>query len=357
MKSLLILLSSISVLLLASGSAGANIALTNLRCEYRTNPLGVETLQPRLGWVITSKERGMRQSAYQVLVASSAELLKKNRGDLWDSGKVHSDESVQVVYGGTAPASGQACFWKVRVWNQTDKVSAWSKPAQWTMGLLQESDWRAQWIGFQPGATEQDALTALLSLDENHWVWAAGATDGDQPREKVFFRKVIELPANQTVREAEFLLTADDILQLYVNGKAVGSRHSNWKQLTTLSFAEHLRPGANVIAIEAENTGVNPAGLVGRAAIVFADGATMSIPIDRSWVSSKSEVAHWNGLDFAATDWQPAAEIVKFGAKPWDRPEHNVMKPAPFSGRTLLSPSRSSGRRRLLRRSVCMNCT
>jgi alpha-L-rhamnosidase len=329
MKSLLILFTSISVLLLASGSAEAKVALTNLRCEYRTNPLGVETPQPRLGWVITSKERGLRQTAYQILVASSPELLKQNRGDLWDSGKVHSDESVQVVYGGQAPTSGQACFWKVRVWNQADEISAWSQPAQWTMGLLKESDWQAKWIGFQPTTADQDKLAALLSLDGNHWVWAAGATEKDQPREKVYFRKVIELPANQTVRDAEFLLTADDILQLYVNGKAVGSRHSNWKQLTTRSFAEHLRPGANVIAIEAENTGVNPAGLVGRAAIVFADGTTLSVPIDRSWVSSKKETANWNGLEFAATDWQPAAEVVKFGDKPWDRPEHFVMKPAP----------------------------
>lgn len=308
----------------------ATITVSNPRCEYRVNPVGVDALQPRLSWELLAQERGLQQSAYQVLVASSPELLKQERGDLWDSGKVHSDASVQVVYAGKAPASGQACFWKVRVWNQVNEVSDWSKPAQWTVGLLQSGDWKAQWIGFESVSPEQGTQAKLLSLDGNHWIWAAGANDGDQPQEKAYFRKVIELPAGQAVREATFLFTADDIAQLYVNGKAVGSRHSNWKQLTTRDFAEHLQPGRNVLAIEAENTGKNPAGLVGRAAIMFANGESLSVPIDGSWTSSKTAAAGWNNLAFAATDWQPAAEIVKFGEKHWGRPQHFVMKPAPY---------------------------
>ena len=133
---------------LAAASAFASLSVGNNRCEYRTNPVGVDTPAPRLSWVLESKERGTLQSAYQVLVASSSELLKRGQGDLWDSGRVESDQSTQVAYGGQPLASGQTCFWKVRVWNRAGATSDWSQPATWTMGLLQPADWQATWIGF-----------------------------------------------------------------------------------------------------------------------------------------------------------------------------------------------------------------
>lgn len=113
----------------------------NLRCEYRTNPLGIATPQPRLSWVIVSNQHGERQTAYQVLVTSSSRLLSKNRGDLWDSGKVLSDQSIQVRYAGRQLLSRQGAWWKLRIWDRAKTVSAWSTPAYWEMGLLKPSDW------------------------------------------------------------------------------------------------------------------------------------------------------------------------------------------------------------------------
>ncbi|MCX6867489.1 MAG: hypothetical protein NTV46_14965 [Verrucomicrobia bacterium] len=94
-------------------AAGA-AELTNLRCEYLAGPLGIEVQKPRLSWVIKSGRRGDRQSAYQILVAGSEESLKNDQGDLWDSGKVASDQSIQVAYHGTPLHSSQRCYWKVR---------------------------------------------------------------------------------------------------------------------------------------------------------------------------------------------------------------------------------------------------
>ena len=119
----------------------------NLKCENRIYPHGIDVLQPRLSWIVESPQRGEKQKAYQVVVASSRTLLDQNENDLWDSGKVISDETAQIAYGGRALQSGMACFWKVRVWDSQDRPSAWSKPAMWTMGLLDPSDWEAQWIG------------------------------------------------------------------------------------------------------------------------------------------------------------------------------------------------------------------
>lgn len=144
--------------------------ITNLRCEYCENPLGIDVATPRLSWVIADPQseisnvksqstRSVVQTAYQVLVASSDDLLKQDRGDLWDSGKVDSDQSIQVEYGSLSPGlragkpleSRMRCFWKVRIWftvhGSAVQRSEWSRTAMWTMGLLNPSDWSARWIG------------------------------------------------------------------------------------------------------------------------------------------------------------------------------------------------------------------
>jgi hypothetical protein len=139
---------------------GRTLKVTELRCEYAVNPLGVDFPAPRLFWVLESSVRGQCQTSYQILVASSRRLLGENHGDLWDTGKVDSDETIQIPYAGTALSSAQQVFWKVRSWDKDSDVSDWSEPASWTMGLMTEADWAAQWIG----STNFDKGTAPQSL-------------------------------------------------------------------------------------------------------------------------------------------------------------------------------------------------
>ena len=143
------LLRLIALLSLMSCTAfAANDAeLNSLRCEYHNNPLGIDITEPRLSWVSQSEKRGWKQSAYQILVASSQENLDQDRGDLWDSGKVEANQSTQIPYAGKALLSHTPCFWKVKVWDQNGAASPWSQTATWSMGLLNEADWQAQWIG------------------------------------------------------------------------------------------------------------------------------------------------------------------------------------------------------------------
>ena len=124
------------------------LAVEELRCEYARNPLGIDVAAPRLSWCLESSERGQKQTAYQVLVASRPELLFKDNGDLWNSGKVNSNQSSQVVYAGKPLASRMHCFWKVRAWDKDGKASAWSQRATWSMALLNSEDWRAKWMRF-----------------------------------------------------------------------------------------------------------------------------------------------------------------------------------------------------------------
>ena len=118
--------------------ASASVTPTRLRCEYRIDPLGVDSSHPRLDWILSANQpaaRGLSQTAYQILVASAPDLLAKDMGDLWDSSKTVSSSMSQIPYAGKALAANQQCWWKVRVWDQSGGFSAWSPVAQWTMGV------------------------------------------------------------------------------------------------------------------------------------------------------------------------------------------------------------------------------
>ena len=129
-----------------SGPGLARVDVAELRCEYAANPVGVDTPHPRLSWVLKSPERACKQSVYRVLVASQRGLLEGDQGDLWDTDKVVSAQSINIPYQGKPLSSNQRVFWKVRIWGQSGTPSAWSEAAQWTMGLLDGADWQARWV-------------------------------------------------------------------------------------------------------------------------------------------------------------------------------------------------------------------
>ena len=143
---------AIAAAVLLSNAAPGALSVSGLHCEYLPSPQGLDVAKPRLGWVVESPERGQRQTAWRVLVASSPAALAEDRGDLWDSGRVGGDATAQVVYAGRPLASRQACFWKAKAWDRDGAESDWSAPASWTLGLLAPSDWTAQWIAFPDGS-------------------------------------------------------------------------------------------------------------------------------------------------------------------------------------------------------------
>jgi len=123
--------------------------------------MAIETREPRLSWTIESAMRIAKQTAYQIIVASSANELAASRGDLWDTGKVAGNQTIQITYQGKPLSSRQECFWKVRVWDQNNNPSRWSKPARFLMGLMESSDWSAKWIGDKLPSVETVSATCL----------------------------------------------------------------------------------------------------------------------------------------------------------------------------------------------------
>ena len=123
-----------------------NITLRNLKCEYKTNPLGIDALQPRLSWQIVSDTRASAQTAYQIRAAGSASDVSKSKSLLWDTGKVTSDQSIHIPYAGSGLESGERVYWQVRIWDQDNSATPWSDTAFWEMGLLKAGEWQADWI-------------------------------------------------------------------------------------------------------------------------------------------------------------------------------------------------------------------
>jgi alpha-L-rhamnosidase len=156
-----VLLSGSLAVPLAGAQSGA-LTVDGLRCEYRTDPVGLDVTAPRLSWTLSSEQRGERQTAYRILVAASPERLASDQGDLWDSGRIQSDETLHLEYRGKPLPSRMRLWWKVRVWDREGRPSAWSAPASWTMGLLHPSDWQAKWIA-DPGSVTNAAAHGPLN--------------------------------------------------------------------------------------------------------------------------------------------------------------------------------------------------
>ena len=119
---------------LARQKADSSLDVSGLRCEYQPDPVGVDTVHPQLGWHLESIGPGAHQSAYQVLVATTPEMLARDQGDLWNSGRVKSGDSVHVPYRGSALCSRLRYYWKARVWDESGHRSNWSRPAFWQIG-------------------------------------------------------------------------------------------------------------------------------------------------------------------------------------------------------------------------------
>ncbi len=148
------------IVLAFSGCSSPTLEIYDLRCENLTDPLAIDNAEPHLSWKIKSSENGTEQRTYQILAASDIHLLNEEKADVWNSGKVSSPASVFVAYEGKQLPSGTLVYWKVRVWNENDHASKWSKPALFGTGLS-ESDWKGAYIGLS--AESGDPKCPLLS--------------------------------------------------------------------------------------------------------------------------------------------------------------------------------------------------
>ena len=283
------------------------LAPNALRCEYKTNPLGIDTPAPRLSWVLESPEQGAGQSAYQIVCG----------GGVWDSGKVLSAQSVSVAYAGPVLTSGQHISWSVRVWDGKDRASEWSEPAWWQMGLLADADWTAQWISLPPGRP---------GVDRNP---------------SPFLRRTFTVA--KPLARATVSATARGIYALHLNGQRVGDAHfaPGWTdyakrlQYQTYDVTESVQNGENVIgAVLADGWYAGYIGwgnkraqygsrlqLLAQVVLEYADGSRETLGTDGQWrgatgpilasdmlmgeaYDARLEMPGWAGNGFDDSGWK-----------------------------------------------------
>jgi alpha-L-rhamnosidase len=283
--------------------------VANLLCEYTSNPLGIETTLPRFSWIIEDPERGQMQSAYQLLVASSQAILQSDQGDLWDSGKVESDQSVNVVYAGNTLESGKTYYWKVRVWDKDGQASPYSAVAMFEMGLLRPEDWQGNWIS---------------------WSDKGGPV----------FRK--EFTLDKPVARARLYISGLGYYEARLNGCKVGEHvlDPGWTDYdktilySTFDVTQALQLGSNVIGVMLGNGRFAPPDEVvkknpnvlrkyGQQPLVivqlnmtFADGTTLRICSDPTWKVTSGPIVFNDIYDGEIYD----ARLEKPG---WDCPGYD----------------------------------
>ena len=293
----------------------ASVALTDLRCEYLKDPLGLDVRQPRLSWKLTAtdpKARGQRQTAYHLQVASSANLLRQGKADLWDSQEVKSEQSQLVVYQGQPLRSGQACHWRVRVKDEHGVFSAWSQPTHWSVGLLEASDWSAKWIG-------TDQL----------FVRKPGSPPPDNTMPDPWFRKVFSLPAKP--ERAMVYVASIGYHELYVNGRKVGDAVlapcvtdlGKRARYVTYDVTELLRPGQNALGLwlgtswsifphfQAQGRPATPM-VIAQADIELAGGGSVRVVTDETWKTHPSPntlLGVWDFMYFGGELYDAQKEI------------------------------------------------
>ena len=332
----------IVVFVLCTKMRKSDVSVTHLRCEYFENPSGIDALQPRLSWILESPTRGQKQKVYRILVSSSLQNLNKDVGDLWDSGRVESDQSTQIVYTGQILQSRMVCHWKVCVWDKDSMQTVYSQPAFWSMGLLSDADWKGSWIGMK--------------------------RDVDVPQEDrvpgpppPWFRKTFT--ADKSVRKAVIYATALGLYELYINGERVGedvfapewTDYDKRIQYRAFDVTKMLREGANVLGAVVGDGWYSgyvgwqsqrghyslQNGLLVNVFIEYTDGTTSVVATDGTWrctegpilsadllmgesYDARLEMPGWSAVGFDDSKWQSVTVLDQPSAKLVSQPSEPV---------------------------------
>jgi alpha-L-rhamnosidase len=302
----------LSAALIQIASASPAITAVDLQCEHRHSPLGIDVSAPRLSWKLISDQRGERQTAYQILVGSTAVALDANRADLWDTGKIPSDQSIEIPYAGKPRASQQQAFWKIRVWDSSGQTTPWSKVATWTTGILRLQDWSAKWITTTP--------TKALPIFRRSFTIA-----------KPFSRAIISICGlGQFELHINGNNASDDILQ---------PGWTNYRKTclyATYDVTSQLVQGRNVLGVMLGNGMYNippqtdryakfrgsfgPPKLIAQLRIDYVDGSSDLIITDQTWTTSGGPITFssiYGGEDYDARLEQPAWDKAAFNDSTW----------------------------------------
>lgn len=305
----------------------AQLSVTSLKCEYRNNPLGIETANPSLSWQLTSLQQNVMQTAYRILVADNPASLSKNLGNVWDTKKVNSDASIQIKYNGTKLQPTKVYYWKVMVWDNLKNISTWSTPSNWQMSL--SGNWNgANWIAYE---RLPDAQRFLPVQGDNNMV---------KNNVLPILRK--EFVLKKAIKRATVYIAGLGHFDLSLNGKKVGEHFmdAGWTEFekhalyVTFDVTKQLKQGANAFGVMLGNgfyyvpseryhkltVAYGYPKMIFRTVLEFVDGSTENIISDDSWKVSPGPITYssiYGGEDYNATLDQQGWKMPGFNDRSW----------------------------------------
>ncbi len=274
-KHFVILLCGAITGIMSSCSTGNDGFITDLKCEYLHNPLELAVKTPSFSWQLHSEGKDVMQEAYQITAWSDQDTL-------WDTRRIPSEQSVDIIYKGKPLTSGQHVSWNVKVWDNHGGQHT-SATAFFETGLYSPADWQAEWIG----KPYKKSATYRYRKEDINWIWYPEPnSDQDAPKGSYDFRKTFFIANPDDIIQTRFLLTADDKCVLYINGQQAGT--GEYQKIKHLNVKNYLKKGENRIEIVVTNT-MGGAGLLGQLYLEKADGAIQYVSTDDSWFVSKNK--------------------------------------------------------------------
>jgi len=342
--SLLIILGAVNI---SSGSAG-RFSFRKLMVEYAENPIGIDEMHPRFSWIITSADRNQSQSAYRIIVASSLESLSKNRGDLWDSGKVKSDETIQHEYEPMNLKSNSIYYWKVIFWDGDSRLHE-SPAAEFETAFLSANDWTAKWIG--KGAKTEPLPVQGFYKDIKEQLKGVDSIvhDGNS----LLLRAEINLP--KKISSAKAFVTGLGFYEFFINGSRVGNQvlapaktpYNRQILYDTYDITNFLTAGVNAFGIHLGNGWYNPykkwwndyrmqwfgsKKAIAQILVHYTDGTSQWITTNANWRWAHGPVTYncvydgeiydanldhqgWIKAGYNDSDWKPVTVFDNPGAR------------------------------------------
>jgi len=285
-----------------------------------TQPLGIDKT-PMFSWMADMEGFGKAQSAYQIIVSSTAEKAAAHEGDLWDSGKIAGADNFDVAYAGAALTSKTPYYWCVQVWDEADASMGWSEVDTFETGILNQSEWTAQWITSRQAGASSGGIS--FDLGGANWIWSRyGAAQDGVPQETMYFRGSFTVNEAKTVDHVYFGMTTDDYGVAYINGtKAteVQDVAEAWRSGTLVDVTELVKSGSNTIAAQVTNSSSGYAGYIAKTEIHYTDGTKETAVTDGSWKLTKTPADGWQNESFDASQWETPDQVLSYGSSPWGK--------------------------------------
>lgn len=336
MKTLRICMGVLLFLLSSSLHAG-KINITEIRCENQESPLGVQSVQPLFAWKLEADARNINQAAYRILVADDPELLRKDTGNIWDSGRCVSEESINIVYGGKLLQSAVCYYWKAKVWDNRGVESSWTEIKKFRMGLLEQKDWfPAKWIAMET-VPSKDLVYPGFQLAGN------SVTFLDREAQMPQFRTAFDVNKKKVLSAVAFISGLGHF-ELSVNGKKIGdhfldpgwTKYDKSSLYVTFDVTKQLRNGENAIGVTLGNgflhiprdstryrkliSTFSFPKMICKVRVTYTDGTTEDINSNSDWKVAPSPITFssiYGGEDYDATLEQAGWNLPGFDASAW----------------------------------------